>query len=769
MSIDSAAGRFVGARIERREDPRLLAGSGRYVDDLQRPGMLSAAFVRSPYAHAAIESIDIAAARALDDVVAVYTPADLDAARDTGGLDDIGLGPTPIAPPLASEVVRYVGEPVALVVARSRAIAEDAALLVDVVYSELPPRIGTDGYGADDVVAVPAVMAARMNVGGPPARLDEDTFAKAAHVVVETIHQHRYLPVPMEARAIAAEWDPHEGRLTVWSSTQGAHRVRDYLAHALGLSENSVRVIVGDVGGGFGLKLLVTPEELAVPIAARLAGAPIKWIEDRWENLVAGTHARDEHATVSMAFDREARLLAIHADHVVDVGAYGRPDFGLARLIAGPYRVGQVSGVTTSVRTDTSSRGAYRGPWMFETVARETMLDIAARQIGIDPLELRRRNVIQQSDLPFAVPTGTYTDVTPAETLDQAVAMLGYEAFRAEQQAARMLGRHLGVGIALFMEQTGIGVGAGVSDAVTLRVEPSGAVKLVTGVNSQGHSVATTMVQVVADVLGVDIDDISFVNGDTDHVPIGASTGGSRNAIYGGGAAMQAAIEMRDRIVGIAAHALEAEPGDIELGGGQAWVRGSPSSAIPLSALAAIAYLRPAALPPGVPPGLEVSTRYHAGPGYTWANAAHLCTCEVDIDTGEIRLLRYIVSEDCGTMINPMVVEGQISGGVVQGIGGALLERFIYDDRGNPLTTTFMDYLLPTTTDVPTIEFGHIETPSARLGGFKGVGEGGAIGAPAAVVNAVADALSPFGAVITSQPLTPERVLDAIRAGRTSA
>jgi carbon-monoxide dehydrogenase large subunit len=377
--------------------------------------------------------------------------------------------------------------------------------------------------------------------------------------------------------------------------------------------------------------------------------------------------------------------------------------------------------------------------------------------------------VIRPSDLPFRSAAGpVYDRITPAETLEQAVALAGYDAFRVEQARARVAGRYVGIGIACYIEPTASGFGMGITEAATIRIDTSGAVQVLTGVNSQGHSVETTLAQVAADHLGVAVDDVTVVHGDTAAAPVGAVTGGSRNAVFGGGAVRQSALELRERLLRIAAHALEASPDDLTIEHGTVSVRGTPTATRTFAELARLAYLQPAQLPEGVPPGLEVATRFSA-PGPTYSNAAHVCTCEVDLTTGLVTLLRYVVSEDCGVVINPNVVEGQIAGGVVQGIGGALLERFVYDGAGNPLTTTFLDYLLPTAPETPEFAFGHVETPSERPGGFKGMGEGGAIGAPAAVVNAVNDALAPLGVQFLRQPLTPDAILAAVEAARARA
>jgi carbon-monoxide dehydrogenase large subunit len=432
-------------------------------------------------------------------------------------------------------------------------------------------------------------------------------------------------------------------------------------------------------------------------------------------------------------------------------------------LFPGPYRIPSASFRSTAVYSNTVGRTAYRGPWQFESVAREVLLDVAARRLELDPIELRRRNLLRSDELPYASATGfTYDHVTPFETFELAVSMLDLDAFRGEQADARAAGRHLGVGTSTFIEPTTPGYGVYGTEGATIRIEPSGAVNVYVAGGSSGNSIETTVVQLVADELGVDIADVSTIQGDTAVTPFGAGACGSRSASMTAGAVAETAAVLRDRLLAIAAHRLEAAVEDLELANGRVSVRGTPSAAITYAEIARVAYLSPYELPPGVPAGLEASGRYTAAAPQVWTNATHVCTCEVDIATGQVELLRYIVSEDCGPMINPAVVEGQIAGGTVQGIGGALYEHLVYDDAGNPVTTTFMDYLVPTAAEIPMIEYGHLETPGPTPGGYKGVGEGGAIGAPPAVINAVADALAPLGVTITEQPLSPSKILTLI-------
>lgn len=778
MTSDLAPGatRYAGSRVHRVEDVRLLTGRGTFVDDIQRPGMLHACFVRSPYARARIVDIDVAEARRAPGVHAVFVAADLN--PDLHELWYTGQGrrnTTPL-PPLAEDEVRFVGDPVALVVAEDRYLAEDAADLVVLDCEPLPPVIDVatatdsaervhDGYEHNVVGTVD---------GGSVDAVDE-AVAGAAQVVRATIHQQAYTAVPMETRGAIAEWEPASEELTIWAATQSPHEMRSVCARALGMAEARIRVIMRDTGGGFGQKVVPGREEVCLWLAARKLPAAVKWVEDRRENLLAAGQARRSIGDAMLAFDADGTIVAARLDHTEDVGAYPIPwpvntGASVGMLFPGPYRVPAGAFTHRSVFTNTVGRTAYRGPWNFESVAREILLDISARQIGIDPLELRRRNILRADDMMYVNPCGMpYDEVVPDQTLEQAVAMLDYDRFRVDQARARAEGRYLGVGLCCYVEPTTPGYSLYASEGATIRIDPSGKVVVLLAGGSTGNSLETTAVQLTADALGVPIEDVVTIQGDTALTPYGAGTGGSRSGAMIAGAVSAAAAVVKDKVLTIAAHRLEAAVEDLVLEGGQAFVRGTPSASVSLAQVAETAYFKTMYLPPGVGSGLEATERYTAPtPMPVWANATHLCTCEVDVETGVVTLLRYIVSEDCGPMINPAVVEGQIAGGTAQGVGGALLEELAYDEAGNPVTSTFMDYLLPTAADIPTIEYGHIETPSSAPGGYKGVGEGGAIGATPAVVNAVADALAPFGVTITRLPLRPEALLDLIDTARAA-
>jgi carbon-monoxide dehydrogenase large subunit len=773
-----AAGRFVGQSVPRKEDPRLLTGRGTYVDDIVIPGMLHAAFVRSPVARARIRRLDVEAARAADGVRAVFTAAEF-----AGHWHDLWssiAGPDSPQPPLrllADGDVRFVGDLVALVVAEDPYLAEDACDLVELDLDVLTPVIDYEQAAADTenlvhpelgtnvAMVIPQLLLA------PDAPELEDVFRTAPHVFTETIRQHRSTNVPMEPRGIVSSWDPYARQLQIHSSTQNPHEVRAVCARMLRIPEHDIRAVMPDVGGGFGQKGMPSRDELTIVMASVLLGRTVKWIEDRRENLVAANSARCEQATVRMAFDADGRILAASMDYLDDVGAYPLGGTGstggmVGFVFPGPYHMPLFGHRATTVYTNTCGRAPYRGPWQMESVAREVMMDIAARGMGIDPLELRRRNVIHGAEMPFTTANGVvYEDVSPADTLEQAAELIGYDAFRAEQEQARRDGRHIGIGIGLYVEPNGFAFSEGgfSSEAATVRVEPTGKVTVSMGCASHGQGLETTVPQVAADHLGVHVDDVVLVQGDTAVVPFGGGTGGSRSAVLLSGAVGEACNRARQKIVEIAAHVMEAAPGDLDVHHGVVVMKGTPARSVTVAEVARIAYLDPDRLPPDLEPGLEVSARVRPRSIQTHSNSCHMAICEVDARTARPTVHRFVVSEDCGVVINPMIVEGQIAGGVVQGLGGVFYEHMSYDDAGNPQATTFMDYLLPSAHDVPVIEYGHLETPAhSNPGGHKGMGEGGAIGSVPALINAVGDALAPLGVVVKDQPLGPRQIFELL-------
>ncbi|MGD9701010.1 MAG: xanthine dehydrogenase family protein molybdopterin-binding subunit [Acidimicrobiia bacterium] len=777
--MTTTVGRYIGQSVKRREDPRLLTGRGRYVDDVQTPGTLHVAFVRSNVARGDITALDISEALRVPGVEAIYTGADLNPlcqqfwATMTGPPVAMG-GQTPYPPGsvLAQDDVRYVGDPIAVVIASSRYVAEDAA---DLVVVDIEPR--TPVLGLHEAVAnselVHRELDSNVTVAMPMPVIPEieALFANAAHVITRMFRGARATNVPMEPRGLTVHYDRYRSEMEIRAATQSVHEIKSFAARLTGLAESHIRVVADDVGGGFGQKMMVMREEAAVIAAAFALGtAPVKWIEDRRENLMASNQARSEAGELTFAVDTEGHILAVKADFIEEIGAYP-PSAGATAALAigvfpGPYKIPVLIPGCTAVYTNTVGKSAYRGPWALETIFREQMMDLVAREIGMDPIELRRVNLIGPGDLPYTTATQmVYDAISPTETLDQVVEMIDVDAFRQEQASARSEGRLLGLGLAGYVEPSAIAFGVLNSDPAVLSMDISGKVQVRLGTGSHGHSIETTIAQVVATHLGCDIDDVVVIQGDTATSPVGPGTGGSRTAVIAGGAAQTASIELRDKLVRIAAQLLEANPDDLEVADSVVSVKGTPQAAIPFVQLAMTAHMAPDLLPEGMGPGLEVAVRYRPPSEFTWSNATHACIVEVDPETGLVDIRRYVVSEDCGQMINPLVVEGQIAGGVVQGIGGVLFENMAYDDAGNPLATTFMDYLIPSAPEIPDFEYGHVETMSKTLGGYKGMGEGGAIASPPALANAINDALAQRAVpALTEFPFGPSQIVAAITA-----
>ena len=772
---ETVATRYAGTRVPRVEDNRLLTGRGTFVDDVSRPGMLHACFVRSPFARAKIIGIDAAAALVLPGVRAVFTAGDLnpDVKEAWHAVAGKNIQDTP-RPPLAEGEVKFVGDPVAVVVAESRYLAEDAVELVDVDYEALPAVADfTQAVNSDVVVheAYPDNVAGGM--GGAP--LDEETFSTAAHIAEANVYQQIYAPVPMETRGMVVEWEASSEELTVWASTQTPHELRAFAARLLGIPAHGVRVIMRDTGGGFGQKVVPMREDMCILLAARKVPFALKWIEDRRENLMSAGQARHVDGRARMAFDDEGNILAADIDFMYDVGAYPTPypvltTAAVGMFFPGPYRVPKASFNYKTVFSNTAGLAAYRGPWQYETLAREILLDIAARKMDMDPVDLRRRNILRGDEMPYFNPNGMpYDHVAPADTFEQAVKILDHEGFRREQREALEQGRYIGLGFSAYIEPTGAATGHLATEGATIRIEPTGKINVYVNGGSTGNSIETTVVQLTADALGANIDDIATIQGDTAVTPYAAGTQGSRSGPMTAGAVHEAGTMLRKQLVAMAAHRLGVDEDAIELGGSRAYVRNDPaedSRSVTIADLAYRAYYEPQQLPPGMSASLEATARFTSAAPIHWTNATHACTCDVDVKTGHVTLTRYIVSEDVGAMINPNVVEGQIAGGTVQGIGGALLENLAYDNDGNPLASTFVDYLVPTATEVPPIEYGHIEIPGPGVGGYKGVGEGGAIGSTPAVINAINDALAPLGVTLTRLPASPAAIVELIDQAR---
>lgn len=777
---------YVGRRIPRLEDARLLRGRGRYVDDVVLPGTVHAAFVRSPYAHARVVSVDAAAARALEGVVLVLTAedvADLPAIATGLPRDDVVANNRPVLP---VDRVRFVGEPVACVVATSRYVAEDAVALVEVEYEPLPALMD-----AEEALAAGAELLHDGTESNSFAHIEfeqgdvERAFAEADRVFTKRLHHGRFHAAPLEGRAILADWDAGAQELTVWLSTQIPHLVRTLLCHSIGLTEKQLRIIAPDVGGAFGLKLHLWPEDYLVSVASIRLGRPVKWIEDRSEALAASLHAKEIVCELELATRADGSFLALKGRYVGDAGAYAAYPFTplvdalcAAVMLPNLYDVPAARFEVDAVFTNKCPSGAYRGVgWTSGQTARELLVDEAARGLGLDPMELRLRNTISDGE-PYVSATGCrYDGGSYAAAQRRAMELVGYDGLRERQRVAQAEGRRLGVGFSPFLEPGGwsgelakrMGFPFDYLDAARVTVEPDGSVTVTTGMHNHGQAHQTTLSQVVADKLGVPIETVKIVQGDTAQAAYGAGTFGSRGAVIGYGSISRAAAEVAEKVKQIAGHALEVSPEDIELRDGNAVVRGAPEKSIAMMMVGFTAYFGAfvgGSRPQGIDPALTSTRSYD--PPETYANGCCAAVVDVDVETGAVRVEQLVIVDDCGTVLNPLVVDGQLAGAVAQGVGGALYEELAYDEEGNFLSGSLLDYLYPTTREIPQIEIAHLETPSpVTEGGVKGCGEGGMIAGPSAVVNAVADALASLGVTVERTPLDPNRVLGLIREART--
>ncbi|HKM88736.1 MAG TPA: xanthine dehydrogenase family protein molybdopterin-binding subunit [Xanthobacteraceae bacterium] len=770
--------KYFGARVTRLEDPALLAGRGRFVDDVKLPGMLHACFVRSPYAHARLQSIDVKVAMVMPGVHAVITADDLP--------DPMRREPMPMLLPnpaiaavctqhvLARDEVCYVGQPVAVVIADTRYIAEDAAAALIVHYDVLDAvgdcrdAIKQEAPRAHVDLASNVLATFRLAYGDI-----DGAFADAAHVFAEEIWQHRGGGMAIETRAVLASHDPASDLLTVWSGTQTPHIGRRILADLLGRELESIRMIAPDVGGGFGPKAIFYPEEAVIPAVALKLGRPVKWIEDRREHFLCATQERDQYWDVAIAVDADGKILGLRGRLLHDSGAF--VPWGVimpyiaAATVPGPYVIPAYQLDTMVVLTNkvatTPVRGAGRPQAVF---AMERLLDRVARELDLDRAELRRRNFIKPEQMPYEVglifrdgkplvydsgdyPKGQQTALTIAE----------YDSFRERQRSALNEGRFIGIGLGNYVEGTGLGPFEG----VTVRVLPSGKVAVATGATSQGQGTRTTLSQIVAGEVGCRIEDIVMTVGDTAAIAQGVGAFASRQAVNAGCSALVAGQAVRTQLIALAARVLGVSESDIDLEDGQAIAQTGNRPTVGFGELARLAQGIPGvALPVGQAVGLE-HTAYYAPSQAAYCSGTHVAEIEVDAMTGGVKVLKYTVAHDSGRVINPLIVDGQVQGGVAHGIGNALLEWMQYDDNAQPLTTSFADYLLPMATDVPTCTIAHVETvnPLNPLG-VKGAGEGGTIPAPAAIIAAIEDALSPFGVHFAETPLTPERIVAALRA-----
>ncbi len=757
-------GRYIGQRVPRKEDARLLTGRGTYVDDVSVPGMLHVAFHRSPIARGRIKSIDLSVAKQLPGVHAVLLASDM-ARYKVDMLSFFLAAPVVPVPVLATDCVRYVGDPVAMIVAQDRYIAEDAAGLISVVYDEEDPvvTINDARNGALVHPDTDSNICAATGNEDPDEELEE-ILANAPHLVSVEFDHQRISQSPMETRGVVSA-PQGSGELTIYLSCQGPQLNARWFAQAFGMPQTSIRVISKDVGGSFGLKGNPWREEVAAVIGSMILGRPLKWIEDRLENLTAANQAREQHIKLRAAFDNDGKLVASHAEYSLNNGAYPQgadSNIAVMMFMWGAHKLPKFDFYSRGWFSNTVGLAAYRGPWALESLVREVLLDRAARQIGISAVEIRQRNLLRREDQPCTTNMGLeLEDISPAECLDELLKKVDVAAFRVEQAEARKQGRYLGLGIATYIEPTAgsTGIAVLISESAHIRIEPTGKVNAVVSTHSQGHGTQTTMAQVIAETLGVKFDDVQVHEDDSSRGGYGSGAYGSRQAVAGGGACIGAAKLLTEKIKKAAAHLLNTTPENISMSEGIITVSGDKPQSVTLRDLADIAYGEPERLPEGMDAGLEVQFRYRPPP-ITMTSAAHACIVEVDAYTGFVKIKRWVSSEDCGVMINPSVVEGQIAGGLTQGIGSILMENVTFDARGNPTAVTYKDYMLPTIFDVPTFEYNHdASMPSKAEGGFRGVGEGGCIVGPPTLANAIADALSPFGEIKLEFPMTPARLL----------
>jgi aerobic carbon-monoxide dehydrogenase large subunit len=761
---------ILGTRVVRTEDPRLLTVGGTYVDDLRVPELAQAArvtFVRAPMAHALITGIDVSAARAAAGVLAVLTAADLDdlpppppPPEDGGGGNE--AAPMPLGGPwaeplLAADRVRFVGEPVAIVITSDGYQGEDAAELVSVDYDVLPAAADLDSSLAGQTLLFPGTQSNVALASGPPA--DAAAFDGCDAVVEHTIINQRLAPVPMEGRAVAACW--LDGKLTVWVSTQNAQISRFILAGALGLDPAAIRVVAPDVGGGFGAKVGIDRDGLLVAWAARHTGHALRWAETRSENLVGMTHGRAQRHVVKIGGSRDGRILAYRLDIVQDTGAYPRMSgflpFLTGLMAAGPYDIPYVQAANRVVVTNTTPISAYRGAGRPEaTAAIERAVDLFAAEIGMDPAQVRKINLVPPDKFPFTTPSGaTYDTGDYATALDKVLAAAGYDELRAEQARRRDRGdvRQLGIGLASYVEITAADAAAG--ETAKLIVHDDGKATVYTGSSAHGQGHHTAWAMLVQAELGIPMADVTVVHGDTDLIPLGVGTYASRSLQLGGAAVHMAAVEVKEQARRVAADLMEASEADLELDTERGlWrVRGDPATGRSWAEVAGHAGAD----------GLMAATQFTADGRPTFPFGSHLAVVEVDTETGKVRLLRHVTVDDAGTVVNPVLAEGQRHGGIAQGVAQALLEEMVYDADGNPLTGTLMDYAIITAAELPSFELLASETPtSVNPLGVKGIGEAGTIGATPAVQNAVVDAVSYLGIRHIDMPTTPERVWAAI-------
>ena len=766
MTDAAARPRYVGQSVRRVNDRPLITGAGRYVDDVRIPGTLHAVIVRSPYAHADIRGIDVQAASALPGVVTVLT------GEDIAGFVQPQVVAGELLPgrvlrryPLTTERVRFVGDAVAVVVAEDAYVARDGAALVQVDYQPLPAVVDPEAALAPDAPRLypewDTNEAWRWEVqSGDP----DGAFARAARVVDVNLRNQRIYAAFIEPRAALADFDPRTGQMTVWASTQVPHTMRTAIAAAIGMPEYDVRVIAPDVGGAFGAKGGVYPEYILTAALAYRLGRPVHWNETRGESFLATNHARDQLQRLRAAVDEQGKVLGLTVDIISNTGAYNAAMVAAqtGRMSTGPYAIRDLRTTVRGVMTNTTPTGAYRGAGRPEAAYMlERLMDAIAHELELDPADVRRRNFIPPDAFPYKGATGViYDSGNYARTLDEALRRIDYSTVRAEHAAARAAGRVVGLGMAFYCEFAGPGW-----DSAIVRVQPSGTITVLIGISPHGQGEETTFAQLVADELGVAMEDVVIRASDTAITPQGIGTFGSRGTSVGGSAVLLATRQVRDKARRIAANLLEAAEEDIDFDDGRFTVRGAPDRALTFKQVARAAY-NFMGLRGGLEPGLD-ATSYFMPDGRTFPFGAHVALVEVDPASGVLQILRYLAVDDCGPLLNPMLVEGQVVGGLAQGLGQALQEHIVYDDSGQILTGSFMDYAAPRASQMPPIETAHTVTPSPfNPLGVKGVGEAGTTGGPPALVNAALDALTPLGVTALDMPLTPQSIWSAIQAAR---
>src|SRR6516162_149448 len=781
---------FVGRSISRREDRRLLTGRGQFIADLKLPQMLTAVFVRSPLAHARIKAIDLSRAAATPGVIYALSGPEL--ARQLPPVPDTQLAlPSkwttlvqhkfinPQQPLLAYDKVRHVGEAVAVVLAETQYAAEDAAELVTLDLDPLPPVLDPEAALRPGATLIHDRFGTNLIGGFTVGKGDvEGALARSPHRLQRRFYHHRYGAMPMECRGVVGLHDPRTDSVTIWSATQVVHWVRREAAAVLKLPEARVRCIALDVGGGFGVKGHVYPEDLLIPFLARKLGRPVRWIEDRHEHLLCSCQSRDQTHDVEVGFNDEGRILVLRDRFIVDCGAWNPIGAGVvyntAVHLPGPYKIDAIAIDARIAATNKVPNAPYRGAGRPEAAfAMERIIDLVASELGLEPADVRLRNMIRADEMPYRVGI-PYRDGEPIvydggdypRALRQALdAIGGVAAFRQRQRAARHESRYLSLGIGCYVEGTGVGP----FESATVRIDPSGKIFVSSGACPQGQGMETIFAQVVADAWRVDPADVVMTLADTAAIAIGFGTIASRSTVTLSAAIHGASERLRAKVFAIAANLLECAAGDLELRKDGVGIVGVPGADVSLAAVARAA--RPGwdhGRPPGVDAGLE-ETYYYEPPTVTWSYAAHVATVDVDIELGRVKIEKYVIAHDCGVVVNPMLVEGQIVGGAAQGLGGALLEEFNYDSEGQLLAGSFMDYMLPTACEIPDMHLIHQHSPSPLNPlGVKGVGEGGPIAPPAVIANAVSDALRPFAVEFNRTPIKPQVIQQAVRSASQS-